>query len=481
MQPELLTVGERAIQVNETWTEAYTAIQGVGVTLDATTGQIPGMTLAEINSRTVAALASLATLRGAEPAKLELIAHRLPACKSAIDAIETHASAIARALEPLQGASATNRNGNLNLQLQHPEKGAQNFDLGSPLTNIAQQVSALLDQLPYVAHATGEEGADVFAGLARNAEASVNQLKSAAEQAAKELASAKAAVADLNKLAEAGVQLSKQLQDLLTNAASQKTAVDTNAAEVEQKLARVREVSKDADTLHQRVTGFSSQFEAFETQMKARLEQFSAFEAATKEAERINGEREAKINGLIDKADTMIRGATTAGLSKSLDDAGGLYETRLDKAQTYFLVSATVLLVCTLPIAAQLIPGPWQQYFTPQSSGANGDVAVWLSALGKLILVIPATWATAFFATNYAELFHLSREYAHKAALAKAIDGFKREAPEYAQEIVGSVFMEIQDNPGSRKAPNPARPENPVTKKFLEKVFEAIKLVKSKD
>ena len=72
----------------------------------------------------------------------------------------------------------------------------------------------------------------------------------------------------------------------------------------------------------------------------------------------------------------------------------------------------------------------------------------------------------------------MSREYAHKAALAKAIDGFQREAPEYRQEIVGSVFMEIQDNPGSRKAPPPATPQNPVTKKFLETVLEAIKAVK---
>jgi hypothetical protein len=52
--------------------------------------------------------------------------------------------------------------------------------------------------------------------------------------------------------------------------------------------------------------------------MKARLQQFGDFEASTKEALRLNGEQEQKITELIDKADTMIRGATTAGLSKSL-------------------------------------------------------------------------------------------------------------------------------------------------------------------
>ena len=89
--------------------------------------------------------------------------------------------------------------------------------------------------------------------------------------------------------------------------------------------------------------------------------------------------------------------------------------------------------------------------------------------------MLPATWATAFFAGNYAELFHLSREYAHKAAMAKAVDGFKREAPEYKEEIVAGIFMEIRDNPGSRKSPNPATPQNPLSKRILEKILDAIR------
>ncbi|MDP3438565.1 MAG: hypothetical protein Q8R95_03100, partial [Azonexus sp.] len=267
-------------------------------------------------------------------------------------------------------------------------------------------------------------------------------------------------------------------QDALRNVASTKGEVDVNAAEIIQKLAQVREVSKDADTLQQKVTAFASQFEAFDSQMKSRLHLFNEFELATKEGQRLNEGREQKVQEIIDKADTMIRGATTAGLSKSLEDTKDDYEKRLKHTQWYFLGSVVLLLVCVLPIAAQLIPGPWQLHFAPVQNGALAESAPWLSALGKFILVLPATWATAFFARNYSELFHLSREYAHKAALAKAIDGFKREAPTYAQEIVSSVFMEIQDNPGSRRAPEPARPENPVTKKFLDKVLEAIRVIK---
>lgn len=478
MQPELNTLGERAVQVLEAWQSAYAAVQGAGVAGDSPSAHTPGTTIADLNTRTTGALAALTRLRDAGPERLELIAQRLQALKAALDTIEAHSKSVSTTLEPWIGATSTDRNGHLQLAMQHAERGSQNFDLGSPLSAVAQQVAIALDAIPYVSQVMGDEGIPMFSGLARAAEQNLAEARSAAAGAAKELASGTAAVLELKGLSEQASQLVRQIQELLSAGTTQKTTVDANAAEIVQKLAQAREVSKDADTLQQRVTSFASQFEAFETQMKARLQQFSDFEAGTKEAQRLNGEREQKITELIDKADTMIRGATTAGLSKSLEDTKDLYEKRLAETQRYFLLSVGFLLLSSLPIAAQLVPGPWQQYFIPAASGAVTDSAPWLSAFGKLILVIPGTWATAFFASNYAELFHLSREYAHKAALAKAIDGFQREAPAYKEEIVGSVFMEIQDNPGSRKAPQPATPQNPVSKKFLEKVLEAIKVAK---
>lgn len=478
MQPELLTIGERAVQVLETWQAAYASIQGAGVPLDAPSAHTPGASVSDINARTTAALALLSRLRDAGPERLELLAHRLPLLKSAIDTVETQSKNLQSAMEPWLGATSTDRNGHLQLQMQHPEKGGQNFDLGAPLAAIAQQVSVALDALPYIAQALGDEAIPVFAGLARTAEQHLVQAQAAAAQAKKEQASGAAAVVELKGLVERAESLVQQVQEQLSAVSSQKATVDANAAEVVQKLAQAREVSKDADTLQQRVTGFASQFEAFDAQMKTRLDLFAQFETFTKDAQRANKEREDKIAELTEKADTMIRGATTAGLSKSLEDAKGEYERRLNRTQWFFLGSVVFLLISALPIAAQLVPGPWQQFFAPSVNGTASESVHWLSALGKLILVLPGTWATAFFAANYAELFHLSREYAHKAALAKAIDGFQREAPDYKQEIVGSVFMEIQDNPGSRKAPPPATPQNPVTKKFLEKVLDAIKAVK---
>jgi len=475
VQPELISLGERAGAALELWQTAYADIRGAGVEVKQVSAHTPNVEIQDIDFRVTAGLSALARLRGAGHEQLELIAHRLPSLKTATEAIEAQAKAISGTLSQWQGASTSDQNGHLNLQLSLPEKGSANYDLGAPLVAINQQAATLLDALPYLAQAAGDETVSLFGELASAAANHLAETKTSARGALAELKTSTRVVAELKALVENASQLSKQVEDTLTSVTTTKGTTEQNAAEVVQKLAQVREVSKDADTLQQRVTSFSSQFEAFESQMKARLELFSEFESSTKEAQRINKEREDKIAELIDKADTMIRGATTAGLSKSLEDTKDEYERRLNRTQWFFLGSVVFLMVSALPVAAQLIPGPWQQYFLPVANNVASGSGPWLSAFGKLILVLPGTWATAFFAANYAELFHLSREYAHKAALAKAIDGFQREAPEYRQEIVGSVFMEIQDNPGSRKAPPPATPQNPVTKKFLEKVLEAIK------
>lgn len=477
MQPELVNVGDGAAKALQQWHSAYAAIQGVGVDIAAQT-PTPGTTLEDTGIRTTGALSVVSRLRGVGKEQLELLGHRLATLKSAVEQVENQSQAITTTLGQFLGATSTDHNGQLNLQLNHPERGSTNFDLGAILASINQHVSTLLDALPFIALVAGDESVPLFTGLARNASEHLAQAQAAAQEARKALQQGRKTATDLEGLLSTAAQHAEQVHTALTSVTNTKTSTEQQSAEVTQKLAHVREVSKDADVLQQRVSGFQAQFEAFEAQMKARLEQFSEFEAATLEAQRINLEREAKIEELTAKADTMIRGATTAGLSKSLEDTKDDYEARLARTQWFFLASVGFLLVSALPIAAQLIPGPWQPLLAQSANGPAADAGPWLAALGKLILMLPATWATAFFAGNYAELFHLSREYAHKAALAKSIDGFQREAPQYKEEIVGGVFLEIQDNPGSRKVPRAATPQNPITQKFFERLLAAIRAAK---
>jgi hypothetical protein len=179
--------------------------------------------------------------------------------------------------------------------------------------------------------------------------------------------------------------------------------------------------------------------------------------------------REAEIDRLTTLADDMIRGATTAGLSTSLEETRARYEDRMNGAKRGFYWAVAILILFALPLVAQLVPGlfgSWLPLPNPNQEGTPYTV------LGKIFLLLPATWLTAFFTKSYAEYFHLEREYAHKAALAKSVDGFKRQAPKYEEEITAEVFMEIRTNPANRDGPEPAaHPLYDVLSKVVSKVI----------
>jgi hypothetical protein len=145
----------------------------------------------------------------------------------------------------------------------------------------------------------------------------------------------------------------------------------------------------------------------------------------------------------------MISGATTAGLAKSMEDTRSRYEARMNSTRNGFYAAVALLVLSSLPLAAHLLPGLLGTWIPSLDTSAEGSP---YAVLGKVMLLLPATWLTAFFTKSYAELFHLEREYAHKAALAMSVDGFKRQAPGFEQEITAEVFLEIRNNPAKGQA-----------------------------
>lgn len=245
----------------------------------------------------------------------------------------------------------------------------------------------------------------------------------------------------------------------------------TDSASVTALVAQIKTTGASAQTLEQQIAAYKVKFDAFQTELDDRLEQFSQFETSTKAAIVENAKRDTEIQRLTEKADTMIRGSTTAGLSFSLEATQQRYYWRMFWARFGFLGSILFLTVSSLPLAAHLLPGLFGDLVPAISEGAQSSP---VGVLGKIVLLFPATWLTLFFAKSYSEYFHLEREYAHKATLAKAVEGFKREAPTYKEEITSSVFGEILNNPSSRKSPEPANhPLYEVLTKRLVELFRS--------
>ncbi len=363
------------------------------------------------------------------------------------------------------------RDGNNNFSWQFfvEESNTANIDVAkyfTPLNSAANQILYQVGQLLPLCKATGisdlSTRAQALAEVIRETESLRNEAKKSADSAAKSYAGA--------------TEQEKGIQDLLARAdavhsklQALQQEMEREAASVNNLVAQIKSTGANAGTLEQQITGYQSKFEAFQAQLDARLKLFSEFEAYTKQAEMQNQQRETEIDRLINKADTMIRGATTAGLSKSLEDTRELYAKRMDSARNGFFISIAFLTISALPLAAHFLPGLFGSLVPAVSEQAQNS---YYGVIGKIFLLLPATWLTVFFTKSFAEYFHLEREYAHKAALAKSIEGFKREAPTYQEEITGSVFGEILKNPSKGKSPEPANhPLYEILTKRLTELF----------
>jgi hypothetical protein len=383
-----------------------------------------------------------------------------------------HAQSSLNFLKPFLRDDLSIRDANNNLSWQLFDAGTNianqdasgNFaQLQSSLNQLTSFVAQLLPlcKTPGVADlsARAHTMGDVIREI-ENLKVEAKKLVKSAEQSAAGLIEKDKAAQAVLALAEAAHVKIQALQQQATSDSANVTALVT----------QIKTIGAGAQTLEQQISTYKVKFEGFQTELDDRLEQFQKFEINTKVTETENAKRIAEIDRLTKLADTMISGATTAGLSTSLEVARKRYEDRMNSAKTGFYIAVVILIVSAFPLVGQLVPGLFGNWFPVPSPSQDGTP---YAVLGKIFLLLPATWLTAFFTKSYAEYFHLEREYAHKAALAMSVDGFKRQAPKYEEEITAEVFMEIRTNPANRAGPEPAaHPLYDVLSKVVSKVIK---------
>lgn len=369
------------------------------------------------------------------------------------------------------GNEIRDTNDGFNIQLFGPKASDHHggFDFNDQFRQVQAAVNAVIALASQVLPVCKADGVSDLLGRADKLGETVREIdqlrrKAQDHEKAAELSQGKIAAHESNAMAtvtqiETALAVIHNLQQQATTESSSVTAL----------VERIKTVGSGAESLEQNVTSYQAKFSNFDQNLSERLNDLMEFEARKDGFLRANQEREDEIERLTREADAMIKGATTAGLAKSLEDARARYESRLNSSRKGFFVAVALLAFSALPLAAHLLPGlfgAWIPGLDPEKDGSPFGV------LGKVLLLLPATWLTAFFTKNYAELFHTEREYAHKAALAMSVDGFKRQAPKYEEEITAEVFMEIRQNPGHGRDVEPAtHPLYDVLSKTVEKVL----------
>ena len=261
-----------------------------------------------------------------------------------------------------------------------------------------------------------------------------------------------------------------QAQTVVASLREVQVKAAADASNVATLVEQIKTVGANSDKLEALIGAYTSKFEAFQSELDNRNDEFTQFQADSKVAKDANAKRDAEIDRLTKLADSMISGSTTAGLAKGLEDTRKRYEERMNAARSGFRWSIVFLVVSAVPLAAHLLPGLFGDFFPKVSDTAHES---WYGVLGKVLLMVPATWLTGFYTKTFADFFLLEREYAHKAALAMSVDGFKRQAPKYEEEITAEVFLEIRNNPAKGSPVEPAsHPLYDVLSKVVGKVLD---------
>lgn len=391
-----------------------------------------------------------------DSAQASAVCTRAPEIRQATQAFTANATSLINTLRSnwREAVSFKDTNGNFAVQVTQED--------GSAITNIDmsgnfQPMDAALGQLAtHFALLIPMFRAEAVGDLSQRAAALndlVREMDKLRDQA-KRIADGATASASVIDVKEKEVQsLVTQAEALLAKITAHQLQATTDASSVTTLVEKIKTVGASADTLEKMVSGHTSSVEAFQKQIDARNADFEKFQADTKTANQANSEREAEIKRLIRESDAMVSGSTTAGLAKSMEVTRARYEERMTSARQGFYVAVVLLVVSAAPLVMHLVPGllgSWSAGATKESDGGL------YGFVGRIFLLLPATWLTAFFAKSYASFFDLEREYAHKAALAMSVDGFKRQAPKYQEEITAEVFLEIRNNPGNGNTTVPA-------------------------
>lgn len=370
-----------------------------------------------------------------------------------------------------EGMTLRDQNGNFMLQLTLPDGGVvTNVDLSG---NVRQmdlgigQLAVYLAQLLPLCKAESIGDLSVRAAALGDLVRHMDGLRSQARQLAEAAGASASSTADHDRAAQAS---HAQAEAAMTKVQVLQQQATTDVGSVTALVEKIKTIGASADALEKQIAGYTASFDAFQKQLDGRNQEFVQFQADNQAAQAENLKRTDEIDRLTKLADSMISGATTAGLAKSMEDARARYEERMNSARTGFYVAVGVLIASALPLAAHLLPGLVGSWIPGLDAKAEGSP---YAVLGKVVLLLPATWLTAFFTKSYADFFHLEREYAHKAALAMSVDGFKRQAEKYQEEITAEVFMEIRNNPAKGSPATPAsHPLYDVLAKVVGKVID---------
>lgn len=327
-----------------------------------------------------------------------------------------------------------------------------NVQVRQLLDNIWNAQDATLDAYLLVAPAIYPRGIGKFAAASR-------KLEEAATNAQELLRNLTEQSADINTAMEAiGGRVSEaeaaanEAQKQLADVENRRNLVDDQAHTISAVLATVDELRNRAGVLQGQVDEFEPKLAGFDENLSSRETAHS--ESLTKLAAVTAGMTTARddLANIIKDAKDVLGQATIAGLSKEYSNQAKAVDDQLGWARWGYYFAIAFLLLSVLAAIGLISLGPASPIKPMPEWKENMPTGAYVVQLlgnlaSRVLVILPAGLLAAFTSTRHSALFRLREEYNHKKGLAASINGFKEQAPAFADPMTAAVFQELLKNP----------------------------------
>lgn len=201
--------------------------------------------------------------------------------------------------------------------------------------------------------------------------------------------------------------ISAEIRAALESAESESQLIKNHLKEVETKVNDFKRYYVD-------VFGKKNEEGEFEGGLRDEIE------ARKKQLDAFKEKQEVKYKALNDEIESLLPGATSAGLATAYFDLKNSFNEPIKNYTRLFYASIGCLILISLISVTQEIGWSMIKFVdTSDFSKLTSNI------LHKLPMVLPILWLTIFASKRRSEALRLQQEYSHKEALAKSYQNFK--------------------------------------------------------
>jgi hypothetical protein len=192
-------------------------------------------------------------------------------------------------------------------------------------------------------------------------------------------------------------------------------------------LELTEECKKNSAALNEEIQGVLSSSKQSQSALTGVIEHLKKSDAITGEFESRLAEQLKSSEGLVQRMEGLLPGATSTGLASSFN----AQKMRFKGPQERWL---KVFITCIVLLCFLSLPGLYS-YFHALLNGHPVDGSwsqAWWNLAMRLPIVAPLIWLGIYAGRNYMLSLRLEEDYAYKEAISTAFEGYKREMEKIA-------------------------------------------------